>query len=50
MSKLTEQFIESEIEPPVAGQRFYRDDDVAGFAVRVTRKSNLISSKDGLTE
>jgi len=39
MSKLTKQFIESEIEPPVAGQRFYRDDDVAGFAVRVTRKS-----------
>ena len=39
MSKLTKQFIESEIQPPVTGQRFYRDDDLPGFAIRVTRKS-----------
>jgi Arm DNA-binding domain len=39
MSKLTKQFIESEIQAPANGQRFYRDDDVRGFAVRVTRKS-----------
>jgi hypothetical protein len=39
MSKLTKQFIELEIEPPSAGQMFYRDDDVPGFAVRVTKKS-----------
>jgi hypothetical protein len=39
MSKLTKQFIESEIQPPVTGQRFFRDDDVPGFAIRVTRKS-----------
>jgi hypothetical protein len=38
MPKLTKQFIESEIQAPVTGQRFYRDDDVPGFAVRVTRK------------
>ncbi|MBS2005766.1 MAG: site-specific integrase [Cyanobacteria bacterium SZAS TMP-1] len=39
MSKLTKQFIELEIKPPSAGQMFYRDDDVPGFAVRVTKKS-----------
>ncbi len=39
MSKLTKQFIELEIQPPSAGQMFYRDDDVPGFAVRVTSKS-----------
>jgi len=39
MPKLTKQFIESGIQPPVTGQRFYRDDDVPGFAIRVTRKS-----------
>ena len=38
MQKLTKQFIESEIEAPVTGQRFYRDEDLPGFAVRVTRK------------
>lgn len=39
MPKLTKQFIESEIQPPVTGQRFYRDDDVPGFAIRVTPNS-----------
>jgi integrase len=39
MSKLTKQFIESEIQPPVTGQRFYRDEDIPGFAIRVTPKS-----------
>ena len=39
MSKLTKQFIESEIQPPVTGQCFYRDEDVPGFAIRVTPKS-----------
>lgn len=39
MSKLTKQFIESEIHPPLSGQRFYRDDDILGFAIRVTPKS-----------
>jgi integrase len=39
MSKLTKQFIENEVQLPASGQRFYRDDDVLGFAVRVTRKS-----------
>jgi hypothetical protein len=39
MPKLTKQFIDSEIQLPVTGQRFYRDDDMPGFAIRVTRKS-----------
>lgn len=39
MSKLTKQFIESEIQAPLSGQRFYRDDDILGFAIRVTPKS-----------
>ncbi len=39
MAKLTKQFIETEIEPPVTGQRFYRDEELPGFAVRVTPKS-----------
>jgi hypothetical protein len=39
MSKLTKHFVECEIELPVSGQRFYRDDDLPGFAIRVTRKS-----------
>lgn len=38
MPKLTNQFIESEIEVPVSGQRFYRDADLPGFAMRVTPK------------
>ena len=39
MPKLTKEFIESEIILPVAGQRFYRDDELPGFAVRATAKS-----------
>jgi integrase len=39
MVKLTKEFIESEIKAPSSGQRFYRDEDVPGFAVRVTLKS-----------
>jgi hypothetical protein len=36
---VTKRFIESETQPPVTGQRFYRDDDIPGFARRVTRNS-----------
>jgi len=36
MAKLTKQFIESEIQSPAKGQRFFRDDDTPGFAVRAT--------------
>ena len=39
MPKLTKEFIEAEINSPVTGQRFYRDDDLPGFAIRVTRSS-----------
>lgn len=39
MSKLSREFIESEINPPTTGQRFYRDADIPGFAVRVTQRS-----------
>jgi integrase len=39
MPKLTKEFIESEVQSPLAGQRFYRDDNLSGFAVRVTAKS-----------
>ena len=39
MPKLTKQFIELEIQPPVAGQCFYRVEDISGFAIRVTPKS-----------
>jgi len=39
MSKLTKEFIESDINPPITGQRFYRDADMPGFAVRVTQRS-----------
>ncbi len=39
MPKLTQQFIDLEIQLPEAGQRFYRDDEIPGFAIRVTRKS-----------
>ena len=39
MVKLTKQFIESEIKAPAHGQRFYRDEDLPGFAIRVTPKS-----------
>ena len=39
MATLTKQFMESEIQPPVSGQRFYRDNDIPGFAIRVTSNS-----------
>jgi integrase len=39
MPKLSRQFIESNIELPTSGQRFYRDDGLAGFAVRATPKT-----------
>lgn len=39
MTKLTIEFIELEIEAPKTGQRFYRDEDIPGFALRVTPKS-----------
>lgn len=39
MAKLTKHFIELEIEQPVTGQRFFRDEDIPGFAIRVTRRS-----------
>lgn len=39
MPKLTKQFIDSEIQAPASGQRFYRDVEVPGFAIRVTCKS-----------
>lgn len=40
MVKLTEEFIKSKIDSPKKGnQYFYRDDDISGFAVRVTLKS-----------
>lgn len=38
MTKLTKEFIDSKIEAPKDGQRFYRDEDMPGFAVRATRK------------
>ncbi len=38
MPKLSKEFIES-IENPLKGQCFYRDDDLTGFAIRVTSKS-----------
>lgn len=39
MPKLTKEFIEVEIQAPAYGQRFYRDEDLPGFAIRATRKS-----------
>lgn len=39
MYKLTKHFIETEIVAPTTGQRFYRDEDVPGLALRVTPKS-----------
>lgn len=38
MAKLTKEFVENEIHLTTSGQRFYRDDDVPGFAIRVTKK------------
>jgi len=45
MAKLTKQFIESEIQLPTSGQRFYRDDDIPGFAVRATAKSFIFEKR-----
>ena len=42
MPKLTQQFIDLEIQLPEEGQRFYRDVEIAGFAIRVTRKILLL--------
>ena len=39
MPTLNRQFIDSEIQSPASGQRFYRDDELSGFAIRVTRNS-----------
>src|SRR5688572_28194551 len=35
MPKLTKKYVDT-IEPPAAGQRFIRDDELKGFALRVT--------------
>lgn len=49
MTRLTKEFIETEIEKPESGQRFYRDKDVPGFAVRVTpnSKSYILEKRVG---
>lgn len=39
MPKLTKHFIDSEIAYPSKGYLIYRDDELPGFAVRVTKKS-----------
>lgn len=39
MPKITKQFID-QIQAPETGQKFYRDDDIRGFAVRATKNSN----------
>lgn len=39
VAKLTKQFIESEVEPPLTGQRFIRDEELPGFAIRLTKRS-----------
>ncbi|MCC7530434.1 MAG: DUF4102 domain-containing protein [Candidatus Melainabacteria bacterium] len=39
MAKLTKQFIEVEIKQPISGQLFIRDEDLPGFAIRVTGRS-----------
>ncbi len=38
MPKLTKHFIDTEIEYPSKGYRIYRDDELPGFAVRVTKR------------
>ena len=49
MTRLTREFIETEIEKPESGQRFNRDKDVAGFAVRVipNSKSYILEKRVG---
>jgi len=39
MAKLTRKLIESEVAIPASGQIIYRDDDLRGFALRVTPRS-----------
>ena len=39
MPKLTKQFIENEIQSPTIAQAIYRDDELRGFAIRVTPQS-----------
>ena len=39
MPTLNRQFIDSGIQAPASGQRFYRDYELPGFAIRVTRNS-----------
>jgi hypothetical protein len=39
MARLTKTFVDFEIKLPASGQRFYRDDDMPGFAIRVTPRS-----------
>lgn len=49
MPKLNKQFIDSEIQSPASGQRFYRDDELPGFAIRVTcnSKSYILEKRVG---
>ena len=39
MARISTQFVHAEAQPPSAGQVIYRDDDLPGFAVRVTPKA-----------
>ena len=48
MAKLTKEFVENEIHLTTSGQRFYRDDDVPGFAIRVSRDYLLFLLLTGL--
>lgn len=41
MTRLTNEFIETEIEQPESGQGFYRYEGIPGFAIRATRKSKV---------
>ncbi len=49
MPTLNRQFINSEIQSPASGQRFYRDDELPGFAIRVTcnSKSYILEKRVG---
>jgi len=49
MPKLNKQFMGTEIQAPITGQIFYRDDELPGFAIRVTRnsKSYIIERRVG---
>ncbi|HEY9778267.1 MAG TPA: integrase family protein [Planktothrix sp.] len=39
MPKITKQFIENQTHHPASGQIIYRDDELCGFALRVTQRS-----------